>query len=202
VDRRPGVTAQRLATERECRELAEVDAGCGHAVARGRHRHVVVTAAAGEVVDVDTRHGGRGLVCAGGAGRRRAGGVVSRAPKGRCSTSRACCSSCRTPARTATAAAGGPTPRLGRPRAGSRLRVLAGLGWAREALRQFKLPAPERTTGAPLLSMPAAELLLHFTTWAVAEAAAAPRRRNRSRRVICSVFACQSQPASLPSPHL
>ena len=27
-----------------------------------------------------------------GAGRRRAGGVVSRAPKGRCSTSRACCS--------------------------------------------------------------------------------------------------------------
>ena len=42
-------------------------------------------------------------------------------------------------------------------------------GWAREALRQFKLPEPERTPGAPLLSMPAAEL---FTTWAVAEAAA------------------------------
>ena len=41
--------------------------------------------------------------------------------------------------------------------------------WACEALRQFKLPAAERTPGAPLLSMPAAEL---FTTWAVAEAAA------------------------------
>ena len=41
--------------------------------------------------------------------------------------------------------------------------------WAREALRQFKLPQAERTPGAPLLSMPAAEL---FTTWAVAEAAA------------------------------
>ena len=41
--------------------------------------------------------------------------------------------------------------------------------WAREALRQFKLPAAERTPGAPLLSMPATEL---FTTWAVAEAAA------------------------------
>ena len=44
--------------------------------------------------------------------------------------------------------------------------------WAREALRQFKLPAPERAAGAPLLSMPAAEL---FTTWAVAEAAAAAK---------------------------
>jgi len=41
--------------------------------------------------------------------------------------------------------------------------------WAREALRQFKLPVAERTPRAPLLSMPAAEL---FTTWAVAEAAA------------------------------
>lgn len=30
--------------------------------------------------------------------------------------------------------------------------------WARAALREFKLPAPERTPGAPLLSMPAAEL--------------------------------------------
>lgn len=40
--------------------------------------------------------------------------------------------------------------------------------WAREALRQFKLPQAERMPGAPLLSMPAAEL---FTTWAVAEAA-------------------------------
>jgi hypothetical protein len=44
--------------------------------------------------------------------------------------------------------------------------------WARAALREFKLPAPERTPGAPLLSMPAAEL---FTIWAVAEAAAAAK---------------------------
>ena len=44
--------------------------------------------------------------------------------------------------------------------------------WAREALRQFKLPAAERAPGAPLLSMPAAEL---FTTWAVAEAAASAK---------------------------
>ena len=39
----------------------------------------------------------------------------------------------------------------------------------REALRQFKLPAPQRSPGAPLLSMPAAEL---FTTVALAAAAA------------------------------
>ena len=39
----------------------------------------------------------------------------------------------------------------------------------REALRQFKLPQAQRTPGAPLLSMPAAEL---FTTLAVAAAAA------------------------------
>ena len=38
-----------------------------------------------------------------------------------------------------------------------------------DALRQFKLPAPEHTPGAPLLSIPAAKL---FTTWAVAETAA------------------------------
>ena len=38
-----------------------------------------------------------------------------------------------------------------------------------DALRQFNLPAPERTPGTPLLSVPAAKL---FTTWAVAEAAA------------------------------
>lgn len=44
--------------------------------------------------------------------------------------------------------------------------------WARAALREFKRPAPERTPGAPLLSMPAAEL---FTIWAVAEAAAAAK---------------------------
>ena len=44
--------------------------------------------------------------------------------------------------------------------------------WAREALRQFKLPAAERAPGAPLLSMPAAEL---FTSWAVAEAAASAK---------------------------
>ena len=40
---------------------------------------------------------------------------------------------------------------------------------AREALRQYKLPQAQRTPGAPLLSMPAAEL---FTTLAVAAAAA------------------------------
>ena len=39
----------------------------------------------------------------------------------------------------------------------------------REALRQFKLPAAQRTPGAALLSMPAAEL---FTTVALAAAAA------------------------------
>ena len=44
--------------------------------------------------------------------------------------------------------------------------------WAREALRQFKLPAAQRAAGAPLLSMPAAEL---FATWAVAEAAASTK---------------------------
>ena len=44
--------------------------------------------------------------------------------------------------------------------------------WAREALRQFKLPAAQRSAGAPLLSMPAAEL---FATWAVAEAAASAK---------------------------
>ena len=44
--------------------------------------------------------------------------------------------------------------------------------WAREALRQFKLPAAQRSVGAPLLSMPAAEL---FATWAVAEAAASAK---------------------------
>ena len=44
--------------------------------------------------------------------------------------------------------------------------------WAREALHQFKLPAAQRARGAPLLSMPAAEL---FTTWAVAEAAASAK---------------------------
>ena len=38
-----------------------------------------------------------------------------------------------------------------------------------DAPRQFKLLAPERTPGTPLLSVPAAKLL---TTWAVAEAAA------------------------------
>ena len=44
--------------------------------------------------------------------------------------------------------------------------------WAREALRQFKLPAAQRSVGAPLLSMPAAEL---FAAWAVAEAAASAK---------------------------
>ena len=38
----------------------------------------------------------------------------------------------------------------------------------KEALRQFKLPQAQRTPGAPLLSMPAAEL---FTILAVAAAA-------------------------------
>ena len=44
--------------------------------------------------------------------------------------------------------------------------------WARQALHQFKLPAAQRSPGAPLLSMPAAEL---FTAWAVAEAAASAK---------------------------
>jgi hypothetical protein len=69
--------------------------------------------------------------------------------------------------------------------------------WAREALRQFKLPAHERTPGAPLLSMPAAEL---FTTWAVAEAAAdatappsataAPHARPKHARAAIAVGDC------------
>ena len=50
--------------------------------------------------------------------------------------------------------------------------------WAREARRQFDLEPPLRTPGAPLLSMPAAEL---FATWAVAEAAAT---RKRPRAII------------------
>ena len=79
--------------------------------------------------------------------------------------------------------------------------ALGELEWpddVREALRQFKLPAPRRSPGAPLLSMPAAEL---FTTVALAAAAAETKPHHAVVAVgDCDPAASQGSFPSLRSP--
>ena len=68
--------------------------------------------------------------------------------------------------------------------------VVVSLAWpsdVKEALAQSKLPAAQRTPGAPTLSMPAAEL---FATWAVAEAAFAAWDGTLKPRAVIAVGDC------------
>jgi len=75
--------------------------------------------------------------------------------------------------------------------------VVVSIEWPHDvklALEQSKMSAPDRTPGAPALSMPAAEL---FTTWAVAQAAFACASSGAAPRAVIAVGDCDPAAAAL-----